>query len=433
MKKKVLIITYYWPPSGGGGVQRWLKFAKYLRNYNWEPIIYTVENGEYPELDYTLKKDVPENLTVIKTKIWEPYLLYKKFIGQKPTDKINTGFLTEKKKPGLAERISVWLRGNLFIPDARMYWIKPSVKYLLWYITQHNIDAVVTTGPPHSLHLIGLKLKKKLNIRWLADFRDPWTNIDYYSDLKLTSLANKKHHQMEASVINHADVVTVVGKTMKEEFESAYKRKVHVITNGYDEQDIPSKNVKLDRKFSIAHIGSMTKTRNPECLWQALHELVKEEKDFEKHLQIELIGKADISVTDNLVKYDLLEFFIKRDYLPHTEVTTAQQQAQVLLLVVNRTKNQKGILTGKLFEYILSGRPILCIGPKDGDAAEIIRDTNSGMVAFYDDKEEIKQIVKGYYDKFLNGALVADNSNTEKYSRKNLTQSLSYLLNTLTT
>ena len=192
-----------------------------------------------------------------------------------------------------------------------MYWIKPSVKYLLWYITQHNIDAVVTTGPPHSLHLIGLKLKKKLNIRWLADFRDPWTNIDYYSDLKLTSLANKKHHQMEASVINHADVVTVVGKTMKEEFESAYKRKVHVITNGYDEQDIPSKNVKLDRKFSIAHIGSMTKTRNPECLWQALHELVKEEKDFEKHLQIELIGKADISVTDNLVKYDLLEFFIK--------------------------------------------------------------------------------------------------------------------------
>jgi len=432
VKKKVLIITYYWPPSGGGGVQRWLKFAKYLGDYNWEPVIYTVKNGEYPELDYTLEKDIPENLTVIKTKIWEPYLLYKKFIGQKSTDKINTGFLTEKKKPGLAERISVWLRGNLFIPDARIFWIKPSVKYLLRYIPQNNIDAVITTGPPHSLHLIGLKLKQQLNIKWLADFRDPWTNIDYYADLKLTKYADKKHHQMEASVINSADVVSVVGKTMKDEFEAAYKKKVEVITNGYDEHDVPAGNVVLDKKFSIAHIGSMTKTRNPECLWQAIKELVAEEKDFANHLQIELIGKADISVTDNLIKYDLLKYFLKKDYLPHTEVTTAQQQAQVLLLVVNRTKNQKGILTGKLFEYMLAKRPILCVGPIDGDAAEIIKDTNAGSVVHYDNKDEIKRIVKDYYLKFLKNELKAESFNTEKYSRKNLTASLSQLLNNLT-
>jgi glycosyltransferase involved in cell wall biosynthesis len=380
VKKKVLIITYYWPPSGGGGVQRWLKFAKYLRDYNWEPVIYTVENGEYPEFDHTLEKDVPENLTIIKTKIWEPYLLYKKFIGQKSTDKINTGFLTEKKKPGLAERISVWLRGNLFIPDARKFWITPSIKYLLRYIPQNKINVVITTGPPHSLHLIGLKLKLQLNIKWLADFRDPWTNIDYYQDLKLTSYADKKHHNMEASVINNADVITVVGKTMKDEFEAAYKKKIEVITNGYDEHDIPDGNISLDKKFSIAHIGSMTKTRNPESLWQALRELVVEEKDFANHLQIELIGKADISVTESLTRNDLLKYFLKKDYLPHTQVTTAQQQAQVLLLVVNRTKNQKGILTGKLFEYILAKRPILCMGPVDGDAAEIIKDTNAGSV-----------------------------------------------------
>lgn len=432
MKKKVLIITYYWPPSGGGGVQRWLKFAKYLRDYNWEPVIYTVKNGEYPELDYTLEKDIPENLTVIKTKIWEPYLLYKKFIGQKATDKINTGFLTEKKKPGLAERISVWLRGNLFIPDARMYWIKPSVKYLLGYIPQNYIDVVITTGPPHSLHLIGLKLKQKLNIKWLADFRDPWTNIDYYQDLKLTPFADKKNHQMEASVINSADVITVVGKTMKDEFEVAYKRKVEVITNGFDENDIPAGNAVLDKKFSIAHIGSMTKTRNAESLWIALKELIEEEKGLANHLQIELIGKADISVTESLSKHDLLKYFLKKDYLPHTEVTTAQQQAQVLLLVVNRTKNQKGILTGKLFEYMLAKRPILCVGPIDGDAAEIIKDTNAGSVVHYDNKDEIKRIVKDYYLKFLKNELKAESFNTEKYSRKNLTGSLSQLLNNLT-
>lgn len=432
MKKKVLIITYYWPPSGGGGVQRWLKFAKYLRDYNWEPVIYTVENGEYPEFDHTLEKDVPENLTIIKTKIWEPYLLYKKFIGQKSTDKINTGFLTEKKKPGLAERISVWLRGNLFIPDARKFWIAPSIKYLLRYIPQNKINVVITTGPPHSLHLIGLKLKLQLNIKWLADFRDPWTNIDYYQDLKLTSYADKKHHNMEASVINNADVITVVGKTMKDEFEAAYKKKIEVITNGYDEHDIPDGNISLDKKFSIAHIGSMTKTRNPESLWQALRELVVEEKDFANHLQIELIGKADISVTESLTRNDLLKYFLKKDYLPHTQVTTAQQQAQVLLLVVNRTKNQKGILTGKLFEYILAKRPILCMGPVDGDAAEIIKDTNAGSVVHYDNKDEIKGIIKDYYLKFLKNELKAESSNTEKYSRKNLTGNLSQLLNNLT-
>lgn len=432
MKKKVLIITYYWPPSGGGGVQRWLKFAKYLRDYNWEPVIYTVENGEYPEFDHTLEKDVPENLTIIKTKIWEPYLLYKKFIGQKSTDKINTGFLTEKKKPGLAERISVWLRGNLFIPDARKFWITPSIKYLLRYIPQNKINMVITTGPPHSLHLIGLKLKQQLNIKWLADFRDPWTNIDYYQDLKLTSYADKKHHNMEASVINNADVITVVGKTMKDEFEAAYKKKIEVITNGYDEHDIPDGNISLDKKFSIAHIGSMTKTRNPESLWQALRELVVEEKDFANHLQIELIGKADISVTESLTRNDLLKYFLKKDYLPHTQVTTAQQQAQVLLLVVNRTKNQKGILTGKLFEYILAKRPILCMGPVDGDAAEIIKDTNAGSVVHYDNKDEIKGIIKDYYLKFLKNELKAESSNTEKYSRKNLTGNLSQLLNNLT-
>jgi glycosyltransferase involved in cell wall biosynthesis len=432
VKKKVLIITYYWPPSGGGGVQRWLKFAKYLRDYNWEPVIYTVENGEYPEFDHTLEKDVPENLTIIKTKIWEPYLLYKKFIGQKSTDKINTGFLTEKKKPGLAERISVWLRGNLFIPDARKFWITPSIKYLLRYIPQNKINVVITTGPPHSLHLIGLKLKLQLNIKWLADFRDPWTNIDYYQDLKLTSYADKKHHNMEASVINNADVITVVGKTMKDEFEAAYKKKIEVITNGYDEHDIPDGNISLDKKFSIAHIGSMTKTRNPESLWQALRELVVEEKDFANHLQIELIGKADISVTESLTRNDLLKYFLKKDYLPHTQVTTAQQQAQVLLLVVNRTKNQKGILTGKLFEYILAKRPILCMGPVDGDAAEIIKDTNAGSVVHYDNKDEIKGIIKDYYLKFLKNELKAESSNTEKYSRKNLTGNLSQLLNNLT-
>ncbi|MEA3317025.1 MAG: glycosyl transferase family 1, partial [Bacteroidota bacterium] len=184
--KKVLIITYYWPPSGGAGVQRWLKFAKFLPKYGWNPIIYTPENGEIPVTDKSLHKDISKETKVIKRKIWEPYTWYKKFIGQKNNQKINVGFLSENQKPKFTEKISVWIRGNFFIPDARKFWIKPSVKFLKTYLKNNNVDAIISTGPPHSMHLIAMQLQKKLNLPWIADFRDPWTNIDFYEDLLLT-------------------------------------------------------------------------------------------------------------------------------------------------------------------------------------------------------------------------------------------------------
>ena len=208
--KKVLIITYYWPPSGGAGVQRWLKFVKYLRGFGWEPIVYTPENPEAPATDESLLKDIPDNLTVLRTRIWEPYSLYKNFIGQKKGETINAGFLSEKKKPGIAEKISVWIRGNWFIPDARKFWIKPSIIFLSQYLKNNPVHAVVSTGPPHSMHLIALGLKKQLHLPWLADFRDPWTNIDFYDKLMLTKFSNEKHKRMELEVLKNADKVVVV-------------------------------------------------------------------------------------------------------------------------------------------------------------------------------------------------------------------------------
>lgn len=426
--KKVLIVTYYWPPSGGAGVQRWLKFTKYLRNFGWEPVIYTVENGEYPETDFSLLKDIPENILVIKKPIWEPYHLYKKFIGQKSTEKINTGFLTEKKKPGLAEKISVWMRGNLFIPDARRFWINPSVKFLSEYLKSNPVDALITTGPPHSLHLIGLQLKKKLNIKWLADFRDPWTNIDYYADLMLTKRSDRKHHQLEKEVLSNADAVTVVGLTMQKEFETAYNRKVITLTNGFDEDDKPKDEIIPDKKFSIAHIGSMTKTRNAVVLWKALKELLAEIHDLKNHLEIKLVGKADIAATKSLEENGLMPYFNKINYLPHDAVTSVQQHAQVLLLVINRTKNAKGILTGKLFEYLLAHRPILCIGPTDGDASSIIREVKGGEIIDYDDYISCKNVVKKYFELYLKNNLISESRNLEKYSRKNVTGKLAEIL-----
>lgn len=430
--KKVLVLTYYWPPSGGAGVQRWLKFVKYLRNFGWEPVIYTPQNPEYPEYDESLFADIPENLMVLKTSIWEPYGFYKKFIGQKEDVKINAGFLSESKKKSFTENIAVWIRGNFFIPDARKYWIKPSIKYLNSYLRKNKVDTLVSTGPPHSMHLIALRLSEEFGIPWLADFRDPWTNIDFYKDLKLSAFADRKHHRLEKQVLEKANIVTVISPTMAEDFESIYHRKYEVITNGFDEEDVADNDGLIkDEKFSLAHIGTMVKTRNPEILWRALSELVRENNDFANDLEIKLVGKADFTVWDSLDLFGLKPYVSKIDYLPHSEVNRIQCKSQVLLLLINDTPNAKSILTGKFFEYMAAQRPIICIGPEDGDAAKIIQETGAGLVSGYQDVEKLKNNIIEFYHLYKTGNCNISSRNIEKYSRKELTATLANLLNTI--
>ena len=428
--KKVLIITYYWPPSGGAGVQRWLKFVKYLREFDWEPIVYTPENPEAPVIDNSLEKDIPDNLTVIKRKIWEPYTAYKKFIGQKKEQKINAGFLSENKKPGLSENISVWIRGNFFIPDARKFWIKPSIKFLTNYLKNNPVDAMISTGPPHSMHMIALGLKQRLGIPWLADFRDPWTNIDFYEDLKLTGCADKKHHKLEKEVLKNADSVVLISKGMADDFNKIYQRNYEVITNGYDSDDITNgSKIEPDKKFSISYIGTMVKTRNPISFWEAIKQLTDTNKEFANDLEIKLIGKLDYSVRQSIEEFQLQKYITKINYLPHNEVIKLQKQTQVLLLLINNTPNAKMILTGKFFEYMAAHRPILCIGPPDGDAAKIIRDTNSGVVCGFSDSEKMKANILKFYNSFKKGQLKSKSINIEKFSRKNQTSDLAKILN----
>ncbi len=430
--KKVLIITYYWPPGGGAGVQRWLKFVKYLRSFQYEPVVYTPSNPENPVDDPSLLRDVPPGIEVLRTRIWEPYDLYKRFVGRNPGEKINTGFLSENKKPGTTEKISVWLRGNLFIPDARKFWIRPSVRFLTNHLKQHPVDAIISTGPPHSMHLIALGLKKALNIPWLADFRDPWTNIDYYRDLMLSPVADNKHHRLEKMVLKEADEVVTIGRTMKEEFEKISGRKVEVITNGFDEDDTLKSEVIPDKVFSLAHIGTLVKSRNPAALWKVLKEMADRDNEFAKSLKIKLVGKVDASVMEDITKHGLMTFVKKIDYLDHDEVVKVQQQSQVLLLLLNDTPNAKGILTGKLFEYMAAGRPVLCIGPVDGDAAKLISETGCGLTAGFGDQAKIRSAVAGLYASYKSGKAVTSNKNTETYSRKTLTKKLASLLDGMT-
>jgi glycosyltransferase involved in cell wall biosynthesis len=430
MIKKVLIITYYWPPSGGAGVQRWLKFVKYLREYGWEPIVFTAEGGEVPVLDNSLKKDIPENIEVLRGPIWEPYTVYKRLIGQKKEDKIQTGFLTENEKPKTIEKLSIWIRGNFFIPDARKFWIKPSVKRLSKYLKENNVDAIVSNGPPHTTHMIALSLKKKFGVPWLADFRDPWTNIDFYDKLLLSKWADKKHHKLEDEVINSADEVVTVSPNWAKDFLEQSKRKFQVIYNGFDEEDFNNGTVELDKKFSFVHIGSMNKDRNPHNLWVVLGELCSEIEGFSEDVEIKIIGPIDIAVKQAIESNGLIDNFNKLNYVPHNEVVNYLKGAQMLLLPINDTPNAMGVIPGKLFEYLAAKRPILCIGPVKGDSCRIIKETSAGYVFGFDEKEKLKRTLLELYSAFKKSGFVdVSNQGIEKFSRKNLTGEMAELLN----
>ncbi|MDO9154698.1 MAG: glycosyltransferase [Paludibacter sp.] len=429
--KKVLIITYYWTPSGGAGVQRWLKFAKYLPQFGWEPIIYTPENPEFPSIDTSFEKDLPENIEIIKTPIWEPYNVYRNLTGKK-NEAINAGFISENKKQNWKDKLSIWIRGNFLIPDPRRFWIKPSVQYLSNYIKDNQVDAIITTGPPHSMHLIGYEIKKKFpNIKWVADFRDPWTNIDFYKDLHLTFIADKIHHQLEKKIIKSADSILVVSNGMKEEYELLQPKHIQVISNGYDASDAPNETISLDTKFSLSHIGTLNAARNPKVIWKALSEICKENDAFKDDLQIQLVGKVDFSVLESIKEYGLEQNLLKIDYLTHKEAIRKQQSSQGLLLLINNSANAKGILTGKFFEYLASKRPVLAVGPTDGDVAKVLKETKAGEIVDFEDTESAKNIILNYYEHYCSKTLFVETSSVEQYSRKSLTAELSKLLNNL--
>jgi len=424
--KKLLIITYYWPPAGGPGVQRWLKFVKYLPDFNIQPIVYIPENPTYPIIDNGLVSEIPDKAIILKNKISEPYG-FASFFSKNKTKKISSGIIPNKKKQSLLEKMLLWVRGNIFIPDARFLWVKPSVKYLKKYIIENDIDTIVTSGPPHSLHLIGLQLQKDLGVKWFADFRDPWTTIGYHKALKLSSYAENKHKELEKEVLNSADTIIVTSKTTKTEFEALTTRPIEIITNGYDVEKVGKQA--LDEKFTLAHIGSFLSDRNPRILWKALQEIIKENKDFKKDFHLKLIGATSQEVLDTISEFRLNDYVENLGYVSHQEAIEHQRKSQVLLLIEIDSEDTKSIIPGKLFEYMVSERPIVAIGPKGSDFAEIIISTNTGVFFTYDEKEKLKALLLKYYQDYQNQNLKVHAVGLQKYSRKNLTEQLSKLLN----
>ena len=422
--KRALVITYYWPPAGGPGVQRWLKFVTYFKDFGIEPVVFIPDNPHYPLQDKSIVSEIPEGIEIIRFPIKEPYG-FAKIFSKKKTNQVSSGIITNKNQSAL-EKLLLWIRGNFFIPDARIGWVKPAVSFLKEYLAKNDMDIVISSGPPHSLHLIGMALKEELGIKWVADFRDPWTTIHYHQSLRLNKRAQKKHLKLESKVLNNSDLVVVTSARTKKEFQNITSVPIEVISNGYDILEKIEPN--LDAQFSIAHIGSLLTNRNPELLWEILSELKDENKVFSKNLLIKLVGAVSEDVLESLAVFGLTENYKTLGYVSHQEAIQIQHDAQVLLLVEMDSPETKSIIPGKLFEYVAANRPILAIGPEGSDVEEIIKETNTGVYFKYTDKEKLKQQVQLYYEAYLKANLNVNSKNIEKYSRSALTKSLSTIL-----
>ncbi len=400
-RKRVLVIAYYWPPGGGGGVQRWLKFVKYLPDYGVDPVVAVPDNPEYPILDNSLLSDVSEDLEVIKIPIWEPYKLFKLFTGKKKEKEVNSGLLSKSKKKSLTEKISIWIRGNILIPDPRVFWVRPARKMLLKYLKDSDIDTIITTGPPHSVHLIGLGLKRKLNIKWLADFRDPWSEIDYLEEFKLGYLAKRLQKKLERNVLTEADKIISVSKNWANDYKRLGAKNVSVITNGYDHEDFSEFNYNRNLKeFTLLYSGIMHDYRNPEYLWNALEELCKTSESFSGLFRLKLFGTIDSSITDYI---KALPFLSKRfhygGYIPHDQLLKEYEKASMLLLLQNDTKNALGHIPGKVFEYMATGKLILGIGSPKGDVSKIIEELQIGvMIHKTEVKDTVGKVILDYFE-----------------------------------
>lgn len=423
--KKVLIVTYYWPPAGGPGVQRWVKFVKYLCFYGIEPVVYVPQNPFYPLQDPQMGNDLPPDITILRQKTTEPYSLAKYF-SPKATKEISAGILPTHK-PSWAERLLLWVRANLFIPDARVGWVSPSVKFLSQYLTAQGISTLITTSPPHSLQLIGLHLKQRLpHLHWIADLRDPWVTIGYHSALPLSSWARKRHFSLEEQVLRTASHIVVTSPSTKREFECKTPQPISVITNGYDDEALLS--APCSTHFTLAHIGSLLSGRNHPALWQALGQLVAQYPLFRAQLRIVLAGKVAQSTYESLEKYGLLPHTTLMGYVSHQQALLLQQQAQMLLLLEINSPDTQAIIPGKLFEYLAARRYILALGPQQWDAAAIVQGLAVGSTPPCDDTEQIRTAILHAFELYLAGQLKVEDAHIAPYHRKALTAHLADII-----
>ena len=444
--KRVLIITYYWPPTGGSGVQRWVKFAKYLPAEGWQPVIYTPENPEQLAVDTSLEAEIPVEVEVLKTHITEPYELYKKFLKKSGHSKeaVEVNPVNAQNK-SFVQKAAMWVRGNLFRPDPRCMWIGPSVKFLKKYLEEHPVDLIVSTGPPQSMHMIGRRLAQETGLPWIADFRDPWTKIFYFKHLSMTRATERWHKRMEKKVLDEATAIVAVSPLVQQEFQAMTQTPVELITNGFDECDfrnetsLESDCMNLcqaaggqEKDFVITHTGLFAADGNPTTLWKVLADKCSKDEDFRKKLVIKLVGKTDEQVIEAIKTVGLEDNLKDMGYQPHAVAIEEQRRASLLILPLRKEPEYKAVLPGKLFEYLASWRPVLGIGQTDGAMSMILNTTKTGLVLNWDDETSIARYLDLCWKNHLKGELTVDDADISQFTRRNLTRRMAKLFNSLT-
>ena len=436
--KRVLIISYYWPPTGGSGVQRWVKFAKYLPLEGWQPVIYTPENPEQLAIDESLAAEIPAEVEVVKTRIVEPYEIYKKLLRKSGHSKeaVEVNPVNAQNK-SLLQKAAMWVRGNLFRPDPRCLWIGPSVRFLKKYLKEHPVDLIVSTGPPQSMHLIGRRLALATGIPWIADFRDPWTKIFYFKHLSMTTGTEKWHKRMEKKVLDDANVVVAVSPLVQQEFQAMTQTPVELITNGFDECDFGGERVKdadggVGKDFIITHTGLFAADGNPTTLWKVLSEKCQKNEAFHKALKIRLVGKTDDSIIESIKEAGLETALENLGYCSHSTAVEQQRMASLLILPLRKEPEYKAVLPGKLFEYLASWRPVLGIGQPDGAMSMILNTTKTGVVLDWEDQASISRYIDLCWENHLNGKLCVEDADISQFTRRNLTRRMAELFNSIT-
>lgn len=428
-KKKVLIITYYWPPSGGAGVQRWLKFAKYLPEFGIEPIILTVDPkyASYPQKDESLGKDIHPELKVFETKSFEPLNLLSGLFGKK---NVPYGGFTNVKKKSFLQTILRFIRGNFFIPDARVGWNKYAYRKAKELIAEYNINTVITTSPPHSTQLIGLKLKSKLGITWIADFRDPWTDIYYYKDLLHTGIVKKIDKRKEEQVLKTADKVVANCDSNRDlllsKIGDRHQKKFYTITNGFDEDEFKLESITNNEEFIITYSGTIAENYKPELFFQVLSEI--KENFPSVNFKLKMVGSVSPEVEIMIKKYGLVDIYENIGYVPHHKLIEYLFSSTLLFYVFPKTNNDKGI-AGKLFEYLATRKTIVGLGPEDGDSAKIIEECEAGRMFERNKEKELLNFLKYLVETWIEKRnLNVINYKYLGYSRKKLSKRVSDII-----
>jgi glycosyltransferase involved in cell wall biosynthesis len=427
--RRVLLVTYYFPPAGGAAVQRFLKFARYLPEQGWQPVVLTVapESAAYPALDPALVEEIPPEVPVVRTQAWDPYATYARMMGRSKAEAVSVGFAGSPHQ-SWKERLARWIRANLFLPDARVGWVPFAVRAVPRLLQQYSVEVVVTTGPPHSAHCIGYWVQQRYRLPWIADLRDLWTGIDYYDLLPMTGLARRLDAWMEQKVLRAAKARIVVTPVMQQAL-AARGLSAILIPNGYDPADFAGLQPQAPDRFWITYVGSMNSTRNPEALWQALRQLPELTA-----LRVRLIGTIDSTVRQAIVRHRLEDKVELLPFVPHRQALQYLLESALLLLVVNRVSGNEGITTSKLYEYIGAGRPVLGIGPVQGDAAAVLEETQAGRMFDYEDVAGLCAYLRQHYAAWAAGKPLsgAPPALAYRYSRPYLTGELARLLGEVT-